>query len=437
MKKKNEMLKAAFEEAARAELERLPDENRVIRPYSENFRSKMDTLLAQEMSEERKKSFRFGKIAAVAAVIAAVMCTFTASAFIMGDGIWKLVNFTPDPEDYETIDISSGDIIVKEDGYDTLIYNGEPVTLKYTIDTGESWEWPDRGVMLYLDGVRQTFDATVGEEKFENIDMLHLQSEQGTVKSVELTFGPNIGKKGDEMFLSVLVIYDPDVNYFTQCDTERKELFVGHWDDDNDSICDRCSVNIDEIPSGPSSYTIDSNAMFKMIMEKDAPSQTLIAEDFSGLKVDELDKKIYESYEYEDSYENKLNDYDTMQSLAAVLYKSVRSSYVSEWGVDGHVTRIKTKAKENDDFTINLHGATGKYRVSLYINNEIQNVFDGKAYADVGVVHGQQSELKINIDTTKLPKGDNYCYVLFQRLDGEEDVFRWIHYGLVYTLEVK
>ena len=152
---------------------------------------------------------------------------------------------------------------------------------------------------------------------------------------------------------------------------------------------------------------------------------------------DELDKKIYESYEYEDSYENKLNDYDTVQSLAAVLYKSVRKSYVSEWGVDCHKTRIETKAKENDDFIINLHGATGKYRVSLYINNEIQNVFDGKAYADVDVVHGQQAELNLKLDTTALPEGDNYCYVLFQRLDGEADVFRWIHRGLVYTVEVR
>ena len=126
-----------------------------------------------------------------------------------------------------------------------------------------------------------------------------------------------------------------------------------------------------------------------------------------------------------------------MQSLAAVIYKSVRTSYVSEWGVDVHKTRIKTKADENDDFIINLHGATGKYRVSLYINNELQNVFDGNAYADVDVVHGQQSELNIKLDTTKLSKGDNYCYVLYQRLDGEEDAFRWIHDGEVYTIEVK
>ncbi len=436
MKNRNEMLKAAFEEAARTEIGKLPAEDKIIRPYSEEFRNKMNDLLYAEVKEEKKKRLRFGRIAVIAAVLMMV-CTFTVSGFITGDGIWKLVNFTPDPEDYETIDISSEDIIVKEDDYDTLIYNGEPITLNYTIDTGESWEWPDRGVMVYLDGVRQTFDAKLGEEIYESIDMLHLQNEQGAERTVEITFEPNIGNKGDVMFLSVLSIYDPDVNYFTQCDTERKELFVCHWDDDNDSICDRCEVNIDEIPSGPSSYTIDSQTMIKLIMEKDAYGQTLIVDDFSGLRVDELNKRIYDSYEYEDSYENKLNDYDTMKSLAAVLYKSVRSSYVSEWGVDGHVTRIKTKAKEDDDFIINLHGATGKYRVSLYINNEIQNVFDGKAYADVAVVHGQQSELNISLDTTKLPEGDNYCYVLFQRLDGEEDVFRWIHYGLVYTIEVK
>ena len=75
--------------------------------------------------------------------------------------------------------------------------------------------------------------------------------------------------------------------------------------------------------------------------------------------------------------------------------------------------------------------------MSLYINNEIQNVFDGSAYADVDIVHGQQTELTFNLDTTKLPKGDNYCYVLFQRLNGDADAFRWIHYGLVYTIEVK
>lgn len=439
--KKNPLLEKAFEEAAQREIDSLPKEEQIVRPYTDEFETKMHTLF-DSFGEETEKTVPVRKrkikwAALIAAVLMTVVFSVTASAIIKGDSMWKLFDFKPDPEKYETIEIEAEGAVVNEGDYDTLIYTGEPVTLKYTIDTGESWDWPDRGIMVYLDGVRQTFDAKVGEEEYENIDMLHLQNEQGSVRSIEFTFEPNIGKKGDEMFLSVLAIFDPYVIYYPQCETEHKDLFVGHQDDDNDRICDKCLINTDEIPSGPSSYTLQPEAMIRVIMEKDAPVQTVTVDNFSGMKVDGLNKRIYKSYEYEDSYENKLNDYDTMEGLAAVLYKSVRSSYVSEWGVYGHVTRIETKAKENDEFTVNLHGATGKYRVSLYINNEIQNVFDGSAYVDADIVHGQQTELTFNLDTTKLPEGDNYCYVLFQRLDGDMDAFRWIHYGLVYTIEVK
>lgn len=439
--KKNILLKKAFEEAAQRELDSLPKEEQIVRPYTDEFENKMKNLF-DSFGEETEKTVpvRRKKVkwaALVAAVLMTVVFSVTASAFVKGESVWKLFDFTPDPEKYETIEIEAEGAVVNEEDYDTLTYSGKPITLKYTIDTGESWEWPDRGVMIYLNGVRQTFDAKVAEEEYKDIDMLHLQNEQGSVRSIEFTFEPNIGKKGDEMFLSVLAIFDPYVTYYPQCETEHKELFVGHMDGDNDRICDKCLINTDEIPSGPSSYTIHSETMIRVVMEEDAPEQTVTVNNFSGTKVDELHKRIYKSYEYEDSYENKLNDYDTMESLSAVLYKSVRSSYVSEWGVNVHETRIKTKAKENDDFTVNLHGATGKYRVSVYINNEIQTVFDGSAYADVNIVHGQQTELNFKLDTTKLPKGDNYCYVLFQKLDGDTDVFRWIHYGLVYTIEIK
>ncbi len=434
--KENPLIRKAFEEAAKRELEKLPKEENIIRPYTDEFNEKMEELFKAKEPAPRRK-LRFGKVAIVAAVLA-VMLTFTTSAFLKSDGIWKLLNFEPDPENYETIEIKADGAVEKEDDYDTLTYTGEPVTLKYTIDTGESWEWPDRGVMIFLDGVRQTFDARVNDEVHKDIDMLHLENEQGTVRSIEFTFEPNIGNKGDEMFLDVMAIFDPDVDYYPQCKSKHKTLFVCHWDDDNDGICDKCSVNIDEIPSGPSSYTRQNETMMRVIMEKDAPAQTAIADNFSGIKVAELHKRIYESYEYEDSYENIHNDYDTMQGVAASVYKDIKDSYITEWGVGYHATRIKTRAKENDEFTVNLHGATGKYRVSLYINNEIQNVFDGSAYADVSVVHGQQTELVFNLDSTKLPKGDNYCYVLLQKLDGEDDYYRWLDcFTLDYTIEVK
>lgn len=433
---RNPLIRKAFEEAAKREIEKLPKEENIIRPYSDEFNEKMEELLRVKESSPKRK-FRFGRIAAVAAVLA-VMLTFTSSALLKGDSIWKLLNFEPDPEKYETIEIKADSLVKKENDYDTLSYIGEPITLKYTVDTGESWEWPDKGIMIFLDGVRQTFDARVNGEEHKSIDMLHLQNEPGTVKSIEFTFEPNIGNKGDEMYLNVMAIFDPEVDYYPQCNSKNKQLFVGHADADNDSICDDCSVNIDEIPSGPSSYTRHNETIIRVIMEKDAPSKTAIADSFSGIKVDELDKRIYKSYEYEDSFENIHNDYDTMQGVVASVYKKIKDSYIREWGVDCHATRIKTKAKENDEFTVNLHGATGKYRVSLYINNEIQSVFDGAAYADVDVVHGQQTELVFDLDTTKLPEGDNYCYVILQRLDGEDNISHWLDcFGLDYIIEVK
>lgn len=433
---RNPLIRKAFEEAAKREIEKLPKEENIIRPYSDEFNEKMDDLFKVKENSPRHR-FRFSKVAVVAAVLA-VTLTFTTSAFLKGDSIWKLVNFEPDPDKYETIDIKADGAVEKEDDYDTLTYTGEPITLKYTVDTGESWEWPDRGVMIFIDGIRQTFDARVNGEEFKGIDMLHLQNEPGTVKSIEFTFEPNVGNKGDEVFLDVMAIFDPCVNYYPQCNSKQKQLFVGHADADNDSICDDCSVNIDEIPSGPSSYTRQNEAIIKVIMEKDAPMQTAIADNFSGIRIDELDKRIYKSYEYEDSFENIHNDYDTMQGAVASVYKNIKDSYIREWGVDCHATRIKTKAKEKDGFTVNLHGATGKYRVSIYINNEIQTVFDGAAYADVDVVHGQQTELVFDLDTTKLPEGDNYCYVLLQRLDSEDGISRWLDcFGLDYIVEVK
>lgn len=433
---RNPLIRKAFEEAAKKELEKLPKEENIIRPYTDEFNEKMEELFNVKENTAKRK-FRFGKVAVIAAVFT-VLLTFTSSAFLAGDGIWKLLNFEPDPEKYETIEIKADGAVEKDGDYDTLTYTGNPITLNYTIDTGESWDWPDRGIMIFIDGVRQNFNARVNDETYQNIDMLHLQNEPGTVKSIEFTFEPNIGSKGDELFLDVMAIFDPDVDYYPQCKSKHKELFVCHADADDNRICDDCLVNIDEIPSGPSSYTRQNETIIRVIMEKDAPMQTLIADDFSGVKVDELDKRIYKSYEYEDSFENIHNDYDTMQGVAASVYKNIKDSYIREWGVDCHATRIKTRAKEKDEFTINLHGATGKYRVSLYINNEIQPVFDGSAYADVDVVHGNQSELIFDLDTTKLPKGDNYCYVILQRLNGDEGYFRWLEcFGLDYVIEVK
>ena len=434
---RNPLLRQAFEEAAKVEIESLPEEKHI---FTDEFEKRINKVI--EFKEENK-SCRCSKFKKprwsilVAATLMIIAFAFTTSALVKGDNLWKLLDFTPNSENYESVEIDIEGTLETGSDFDTLIYSGNSITVKYNIDTGESWKWPDRGIMIYLDGVKQSFDAKVEGREYKNIGMLHIKNERGTVRTIEITFEPSIGKKGDELLLSVVDIFDPYVTYYPQCNTEHKRLFVSHHDSDKNNICDKCLVNLDEIPEGPSSYTMLSERVVKIIMEEDAVGHTAVTDSFSGTKVSELDRKIYESYEYEAFKGNKYNEYDSMEGIVASVYKRIENSYRTESGAYEHETRIETVAKDADEFTVNLHGASGKYRVSIHINNEVQNVFDGLPYADVDVVHGKQTELNFTLDTTGLPEGDNYCYVLFQKLDGAEDSFRFVDTSLIYTIEVK
>ncbi len=433
---RNPLLRKAFEEAAEREIEKLPKEENIIRSYSDEFKEKMEELIEFKHSATKRK-IRFGKVAVVAAVLAVVLA-FTASASLGGDSFFRLFIREPDYENYEKLDIEAEGAYENEEIFveEELEYTGKPLVLRYTVDTGETWTWPDKVIMIYIDGVRQTFTAKTVEGEQENIEMLYLRNEKGRQKSFEITLEPNIGKCGDEMYLSVVAVFDPEVNYYPQCKTEHKQLRPVHYDDNADNLCDICSTDISKVKSGPASLTVQSESMIKIVMKKDAPSETRVTKNYSGLRVSDLDKTIYKSYEYADS-DGKHNQYDTVEGLSAVIYKKIKDSYYWQWGARCHSTRIKTKAVSDDEFIINLHGATGKYRVSLFVNNEIQPVFDGSFYADVEVAHGKQSELTVKLDTTKLIEDDNYIYVMYEKLDGQIDEFRMVDRGNAYTVEVK
>lgn len=450
MKNRNEMLKAAFEEAARKELEGLPDENKIIRPYSEDFKIKMNDIFEEKpKSAEKRRSFRFGKIAVVAAVLVVIL-TFSVSGLIVENFPFIFGNSNYSTSDFE---FTSEGAFEDENELRSIVYRGKKIKIKYTYSETDyenengsvGMDFPEYGLMLYVDGVRQSFDVKNGKEKAKDTDIYIIESDPGKEKSLELSFKPNIGKEGETLSLALVKIYDPDNNFYTKC-VDTRSVFVGHWDDDNDRICDKCKVNIDMIPvGGPTAYEIFSfNA--KLVMEKDAHEQTDVATDFSGMKVSELDKRIYHSYDYFDSFDELHNDFDEMRNLGVKIYKDFDESYFeesyfieelnqvvtnSEWA-----TIIETQAKEKDDFTLNLYGQEGRYRVSFYIGTEIQPVFDGCEYADIEIEKGKQVELNISLDTTKL-SGDNHCYVLYTSLDGVWDCFGGVNQSLVHTIGIK
>ena len=383
MEKKNTKLKQAFEQIEKNELNNLPDEQQIVRVYSDSFNGRMDKLL-KGTDEDAGRPARHRRIkwsVLVAAVMMIVTFTFTASGFLKGDGMWKLLDFTSDPERYVNVDIEADGERFEGEGQDEhyeLTYSGEPVVINYKIDEGETSEEAERGIIIFLNGVRQKFNVKSADGKVKkNVDMYVVGGNPGENEELELSFVPCLGKKGETMALSVSCVFDPDDNHKTKC-ISKKGTFDWHFDYDNDRICDECSVNIDEIPRSTNAYIMHNEKFVHLVMKKDAPEQKNICTNKELMKESEVHKKIYMMYDTSNDGETVYNEFAAMESMNAVLYKDINKTIRRDFGFGAIVhTDFTTRGKENEKFTLNVHGKPGDYRVSFYIGTDPQPVFDG------------------------------------------------------------
>ncbi len=452
--KNNDILKKAFAQAAENELEGLPKEDKVIRPYSDEFRLKMQKLFESAENKAcqgvpvKRKKIRAAVF--LAAVLAAVMLSAVAvsgEGFIMnlfeliskpGKIAYYAVQFGEN-EKFEGEAENISDIVDKDKTSEIqdIVYSGEKVTLRFASDEGENFNWPDYGIMIYVDGVRQNFDAVFDGESFSDIEMLHLDAVSGKVRYADITFVPNIGKKGDVLNINVVKQYDPTFSYYQQCATEHKRIFVGHLDNNNDKICDKCALNLDEQRHGPSTYTTEGISASRLMREKDAPTQTAVIGDFDAVKISKLDEAIHDSYDSEGESGKKINGYDKgFSGLACGIYKDIDGYTYSEDGVVYTRNTIETEAKSDDGFILNLHGEKGEYRVAIYSGTQILPAFDGNYYADVKVKNGKQTEVTFSVDTTALPKGDSHFYAVYYKLDVASGQYSEVLRGDVFYVEV-
>ena len=155
-------------------------------------------------------------------------------------------------------------------------------------------------------------------------------------------------------------------------------------------------------------------------MNVDAPSQTLVAKEFSGKTVASVDDRV-------------INSYTAMESDFYIFAYSDIDEFFTE---DGFSAKMYVKEKENEEITLTILGDGGTYRLSLYVNNELMPVFDGCSYIDVETSEENQTDLKIKLDTTKL-EDVNSCYVLYEEIS---DPFQYLtqHIGtIIYKVIVK
>ena len=436
--KNNDILKLAFEEAAEKELKTLPEEGNIVRPYSKNFNKKMDKLF-DEVGQDRTVSVRRKKFrwaALIAAVLMCVTLTVTVSAtdltpkeMLMLMGLWR----EPDLENYVTVDWEIKGVYAAgraEDARKEVIYDGDEIVIKYVIDEGAHSVQQEKGLVLFLDGVRQKFTVKSGDEITKDTDIYVIGGKPGTVESIEISFQPNIGRKGETLALSVDSVTDPDDS--NKVCASEKGIRDWHIDENLDDICDDCLTDV-TVCMGMRAFLLHNDVFAHLIMEEDAPEQKAVCGDIFGKKETPVHEKIRAMYNYYDPSDDGsyYNEYDKLESLNAVLYKDIDETLVYDDGTtikDTFIlqrTDFTTEGEENERFTLNLHGKPGQYRVSFYIGTEAQPVFDGAENIDVTINEGRQIELPIELDTSMLPKGENRYYVVYRKMGNNQFEHGW------------
>lgn len=436
--KRNDTLRLAFEEAAQEELKSLPREEDIVRTYSKQFNKKMDKLF-EETGQDKSVPVRRKKIrwaALIAAVLMCVTLTVTVSAsdltpkeMLMLMGMWT----EPDPEKYVTVDWEIKGAYAAgraEEARKEVIYDGDDIIIKYVIDEGAHSVEEERGLIIFLDGVRQTFTVKHGDEITEDTDMYIIGGKPGTVESIEISFQPNIGKKGETLALSVDSVTDPDDS--NRMCVSDKGIRDWHTDDNLDDICDDCLTDV-TVYTGMRSFILHNDVFAHLIMEKDSSEEKAVCGDLSGMKESPVHEKIRAMYNYYDPSDDEAyyNEYDKLESLNAVLYKDIDEAVYYDDGTllkDTFTlvrTDFTTKGERNEKFTLNLHGKPGEYRVSFYIGTQAQPVFDGAENIDVTINEGRQIEIDFELDTASLSEGENRYYVVYKKMGNDHFEHGW------------
>ena len=161
MKKNNTTLKDAFKEAAQLELDTLPKESQIIRPYSQKFQSEMNDMLHIGTPAEKCKRPRVRVAALIAAVLVVVLTVGTVGAaygFKMFSPEWResmknnLINASTGEEVEafdkalaESDDLFARDSVKRDDDTDILM----DYSYTYKVDVTEEKD----GYRFYLDSV--------------------------------------------------------------------------------------------------------------------------------------------------------------------------------------------------------------------------------------------------------------------------------------------
>lgn len=290
-------------------------------------------------------------------------------------------SWADDPEKFYLED-SAGEEIV-------LNYSGDYLTLYSQITTGGYQKEMQLAVLLYINGVRQSFIPTVGETTFDETGMFKMQFSPKEEKITEIKFKPNTGSAGEITSLYCCIFNYPD--YVVDAAEENEGYAFYH----DYGVAGPIKIVMDESPAEPS---------------------VNICSKYGKISVSEPDTLMREMYK-------ESCDPDCEEIILNKIIKIGAMSTALKYDSGALVHDLRLIAAEKDNIDICFYGASGKYRLALFVNNELQSVFDGCQYLDFSVEDGLQTTISVPVNATTCEKGSNNCYITLFSFDNEDAIF--------------
>lgn len=254
-----------------------------------------------------------------------------------------------------------------------IVFDGNPITIYCQLKNCSSKTW-EFGLFIDVDGVLQ--ELMVNGTKTE-VHCFELQPLE--IRTIKMDFVPNIGKTGEVKNLSCAILLSP--NYIAQADN---------------------SYGLYLEPSVSGNYPL--------IMNADSSNTADISNNSSLYTVSTINRTIYSSYDES----GNLEDFENFPFC--YVYEKLNDYIYKDKGNFIRTTKITSKSSQGSSLTVNIHGKPGSYRVSVYLNGERINAFDGKGYVDVTIGNRQQAEIPVVIDTRNF-KGANRIEVYYKEIN--------------------
>ncbi len=264
--------------------------------------------------------------------------------------------------------------------FSPLIYKGGDFVFYYQVGATENSKFC---IGFTLNGVYQDikleYDGKITDYAIRHT--VDLKADKCKIYKVYLR--PNIGKSGDVLQFRSAPVSNPDVMITAPDKTYKSQ---------------------DLLISGvlPTDFE----------MQADSTQSVSICSDYENVTIGRYGKNLKECF-----YETNPTDELCQMFLYNELEKNL---YIDKGNIFKNLlSNPVIEAEKTTKFPVHIamSGKSGTtQRISVYVNNEIQPVFNGKYYADVKMEYNKQTTVDVYIDTSKLSEWNN-IYVVAHTLD--------------------